>query len=100
MQTLFVYDTNGHIIYTGQENAYEPVGVPSMWIDVPQGKRVSQIDISVTPHVPVYEDEQLQLLQNKVAELESKMVTNEEINLMVLEAMAEVYETVLPFLPV
>ena len=34
----------------------EPEGIPFMWVDIPQGKRLVSIDTSKTPHVPVFED--------------------------------------------
>lgn len=58
MQTLIIYDETGYIlsIRSGQPAPREPVGVPFMWFEVPKGKRVASIDVSVTPHQPILED--------------------------------------------
>ena len=96
MKILYAYDTSGNIIYAGQT---EPAGIPCMWIDVPQGKRVSRIDTSKTPHTPIYKTDEIADLQTRVAELEEAVVDLQEKYLLALDAAATVYEQVLPFLP-
>lgn len=56
MRTLIVYDTTGNILVNMSGDVREPVGVPFLWVDVPNGKRVKSIDVSKTPHVAVFED--------------------------------------------
>mgnify|MGYP001325776133 CR=1 FL=1 len=96
MKILYAYDTSGNIIYTGQT---EPAGIPCMWIDVPQGKRVARIDTSTTPHTPIYKTDEIAGLQARVGELEDIAKDLEHKYLLALDAVATVYEQVLPFLP-
>ncbi len=56
MQTLVVYDLTGQIIYEVTGNAREPIGIPFMWVSVPQGKYIARIDVSGETHIPVFED--------------------------------------------
>lgn len=58
MQSLIIYDETGYIldIRSGEPSPREPVGVPFMWVDVPVGKKVVSIDVSVSPHQPILED--------------------------------------------
>lgn len=75
--TLVIYDNAGFIISQMQGNSLrEPIGIPFLWIDVPQGKYVVSIDISVTPHTPVFADvpeTETQLLQKQVDALNIAM---------------------------
>ncbi|MBE5965431.1 MAG: hypothetical protein E7255_00385 [Lachnospiraceae bacterium] len=54
MQTLIIYDATGYIISQMSGDVREPVGIPFLWIEIPEGKRV----VSVDPETgtPVYED--------------------------------------------
>ena len=106
MQTLIIYDNTGKIYYQATGDVQDPVGLKFIKVEIPEGKRIISVDTSKTPNVPVYEDiptDSIQDLYQKLtalqAELSSKLEANTELNLMVLEAMAETYETVLPFLP-
>lgn len=63
MKTLVIYDNDGYIIQTmsGTPLPKEPIGVPFLWVEVPQGKRVKAlgtigVDVAVTPHVAILED--------------------------------------------
>jgi len=56
MEILAVYDTTGRIIYQGSGDMYEPVGIPSIRVTVPNDKRLVSIDVSKEEHIPVYED--------------------------------------------
>jgi hypothetical protein len=57
MKTLVIYDNAGAIISQMQgSDLREPVGVPFMWIEVPQGKILKCIDVSGEEHISVYED--------------------------------------------
>lgn len=102
MNTLVIYDTTGHIISQMSGDVREPVGIPFLWVEIPTGKKIISVDTTVTPNIPIFEDMQkseVELLNEQINELNDKLQANEEMNLMVLEAMAQVYETVLPFLP-
>lgn len=56
METLVVYDTTGRIIYQGSGDIYEPVGIPSIRVAVPNGKRLVSINTLIEPHEPVFTD--------------------------------------------
>ena len=100
MQTLVIYDNTGFIISQLQgSNLREPVGVPFLILDTaPAGKYLTRIDVSKTPHVPVYEDMpnpnaplEQQVLQLK-AQLETAQSENLRKSLILMNALAEVYE--------
>jgi hypothetical protein len=57
MKTLIMYDNTGYI-YLQMSGIYRvPQGnVQFIEIEVPTDKRVKEIDITVTPNVPIYED--------------------------------------------
>ena len=96
MKKLYAYDTSGNIIYVGQT---EPAGIPCMWIDAPTGKKVSRIDTSKNPHTPIYVNDEIVDLQKRAEELEKTVIDLQEKYLLALDAVATVYEQVLPFLP-
>lgn len=76
MNTLIVYDTTGYIIYQAAGNVREPVGIPFLWIEVPEGKRVVSIDVSGEVPVPVFEDipkSEVERLQEQVDALNIAM---------------------------
>lgn len=57
MKTLAIYDESGFIINQMQgSDLREPVGIPFIWIEIPQGKILKSINVSGTKHKPVYED--------------------------------------------
>ncbi len=57
IQALAIYDNEGFILSQMQgSNLREPVGVPFMWIKVPAGKRLKNIDVSGEEHIPVFEE--------------------------------------------
>lgn len=56
MEILAVYDTTGRIIYQASGDVYEPVGIPSMKVTVPNGKRLVSINTNKEPHEPVFTD--------------------------------------------
>jgi hypothetical protein len=63
MDTLIIYDNEGYILSTrsGQPAPREPIGVPFLWVDIPEGKRIKTtdgigVDTSVTPHQVILED--------------------------------------------
>lgn len=58
MQTLVVYDETGFILSmrSGEPAPREPVGVPFMWVEIPNGKRIVGVDVSTIPHQPIFED--------------------------------------------
>lgn len=56
MRTLIIYDTTGRIIYQASGDVLEPTGIPFIWVDKPQGKYITSIDVSKEEHKPVYVD--------------------------------------------
>jgi hypothetical protein len=74
METLVIYDDNGTIYSSPITGGYiEPTGaLHYLEIEIPEGKRLKSVDVSVTPNVPVYEDiplSETQLLQQQVDSL-------------------------------
>ena len=74
MKTLFIYDNEGVILsqQSGQPAPRLPVGVPYIYEEVPEGKRVTGVDISVTPAKLILEDippSEIDQLKQTVADL-------------------------------
>ncbi|NMA66270.1 MAG: hypothetical protein GX957_08535 [Clostridiaceae bacterium] len=79
MNSLIIYDQTGFIISQKQgTNLREPIGIPFIWVEVPQGKYVTSIDVSGETHVPVFEDlpkSEVQELKEQVADLNIAMAS-------------------------
>ncbi len=77
MHTMIIYDNEGYIISQMQgSDLRTPVGVPYLLVEIPQGKYVASIDVSVTPNVPIYADipkTEAQLLQAQIDDLNMAM---------------------------
>ncbi|NOW03244.1 hypothetical protein [Clostridium beijerinckii] len=83
MKTLIIYDNTGYIYLQlkSTENRIPQGGIQFLEIEVPEGKYIKNIDITVIPNVPVYEDvpktdieklqEQIENLSQANAELTS-----------------------------
>lgn len=58
MKTLVIYDNTGYIYLqlSSAENRIPQGGINYLEVEIPDGKRITGIDISVTPNVPLYED--------------------------------------------
>lgn len=101
---LVIYDNTGYIIQQlSGSGIRQPVGVPYMITMVPTGKRLVSIDVSGEQPIPVFENippTTTDTIKEQLEALIQRMNDNDATNLMVLEAMADVYEAVLPFLPV
>lgn len=81
MYALVIYDNEGYVlsVQRGEPAPREPVGVPYMWVEIPQGKRIVRVDVSVTPHVPIFEElppsetdllkQRIELLEDTITEL-------------------------------
>lgn len=72
MKNLIIYDTSGYIISRSMGDVREPIGIPFMWVDVPEGKYVENIDVSGTKDTPIFADlpkSQMQLMQEQINEL-------------------------------
>ena len=53
---LIIYDETGRIYYQASGDIQEPSGIPFIWVEIPEGKRLLSINTEVTPHEPVFED--------------------------------------------
>lgn len=76
MRNLIIYDGTGYIIFQGSGDVREPVGIPFMWVEVPEGKRITGVDVTVTPNVAILEDipkSETQLLQEQIDNLNIAM---------------------------
>ena len=72
MQTLIIYDSEGIIISQMGGDVREPVGVPFLWAEVPQGKYIVSIDVSGEEHIPIFTEHQkseMEVLDEKLVEL-------------------------------
>lgn len=84
MNTLIVHDNTGYIISitSGDPNPREPIGVPFLWVDIPEGKQVKitngvGVDTSVTPNQVILEDippNEVDTLKQQVIELQDALV--------------------------
>lgn len=83
MNTLIIYDESGYIIFQATGDVREPIGIPFMWVEIPEGKRVVGIDVSGEIHVPVFED----LPKSEIEQLK-------EENLEIKLALAELAEII------
>ncbi len=85
MKTLIIYDNEGYKIseQQGQPSPRVPVGVPYIYEEIPEGKRliapkiegeiVPVVDVSVTPHKLILEDippTEIDLLEARTMDLE------------------------------
>lgn len=80
MKTLIIYDKAGVILYTTTGiNNYIPEGVPYLEVEeseIPVGKTLKSIDISVIPNVPIYAEVQITqngIIQQKLAETQQQL---------------------------
>lgn len=83
MNTLIIYDVDGYVlsIHQGQPAPREPVGVPFLWVEIPQGKQLKItdgicVDVSVTPHRVILEDippSEVELLRLEMAQANTEL---------------------------
>lgn len=79
MRVLIIYDNNGTIFMqsSGSELKEPQGGVQYMIVDVPVGKQIIGVDVSVTPHQPIFEDippSEIDWLKERVDEHEQAML--------------------------
>lgn len=91
MRTMIIYDNAGYIVDIGggEPSPREPVGIPFMFVEIPQGKRIKitdgiGVDTSITPHQVVLED----IPPSEIDSLK-------EENVKIKESMAELAELIL-----
>ncbi len=101
-KTLVIYDNSGFIISQMQGSELrEPTGVPFLWVEIPAGKQLTTIDVTVPPHVPVFEDvpnpnasleQMVQQLQNQLVDVQATSLNN---TLIVSKGLVDVYSQLL-----
>ncbi|PIC65326.1 hypothetical protein CSV79_01505 [Sporosarcina sp. P13] len=74
MKILFIHDNEGVILsqQSGHPAPRLPVGVPYIYEEIPEGKRVTGVDVSVTPCKLILEDipsSEIDQLKQTVADL-------------------------------
>lgn len=71
---IVIYDNNGKIWYNGSGMG-EPVGLPFLNVEIPDGQYIEKVDMTSEPHKPVfraYPKSDMEILKEKVAELEKQ----------------------------
>lgn len=53
---VIIYDNTGKIFLQDLDNTEPAGGIQYLKIDIPEGKYVKGVDVSVTPNVPILED--------------------------------------------
>lgn len=102
MEILVIYDKEGLIISRSSGSVKEPVGIPFMWLVIPEGKKLVSIDVSEEIHKPIFEDipkSEVDLLKEELEDVNFRMQMSEQLNYTSLEAVVSVYEAIYPFLP-
>jgi hypothetical protein len=81
MQTLIIYDSEGYIISQMSGDVREPIGIPFIWVEVPEGKRIVSVDPETD--TPVYEDlpvPEIEILKEQIATQEQAIL---ELSMMI-----------------
>lgn len=73
MEMIVIYDMTGKIYYCAGGDVAEPVGIPFLRVNVPDGKRIKKVDTSVEIHVPVFEDEPKLQQDKDIDELKTRL---------------------------
>lgn len=75
MQTLVIYDETGYIISQMSGDVREPVGIPFLWVEIPEGKRI--VSINPETNEPIFEDlpkSEIELLRVEQAKANAEMI--------------------------
>ncbi len=56
MQTLVIYDATGKIYYQASGDVAEPSGIPFLWVEIPDGKYITGVDVSGETPTAILED--------------------------------------------
>jgi hypothetical protein len=86
MQTLIIYDATGRIYYQASGDVQEPTGIPFLWVEVPEGKYITGVDVSGDTPSAILEDlpvSSVTLLQEQVTTLQ------ETLDALVLSSLEE-----------
>lgn len=71
---IVIYDNTGYIFLQGHGFPEPQGGVQFLNVEVPEGKKLSAINMNVTPHQPVFDDVpkgKLELLEEEIAALKA-----------------------------
>ena len=84
MNTLFIFDSTGVIYYQASGSVREPEGMTGykMWVDVPEGKRVENFDMTGETPVPMFIDmpkSETQILREESLEIKLALAELAEI---------------------
>lgn len=71
MEYLVIYDNTGYIIHQMSGDVREPIGIPFMYVNIPEGKSLVKIDTSAEEHQPVFAD----LPKPEIEELKEQIST-------------------------
>lgn len=78
---LAIYESGkGYIIQRQEGDVIEPQGVPFIWVEVPDDKELTRIDVSSEPHQPVFENipkSKPQLLMERMEEIVNAQLSQE-----------------------
>lgn len=76
MNTLIIYDEEGKIYYIATGNYTKPVGLQHLEVEIPEGKIITGVNVSITPHIAIFEDipksqeiQRIELLESALNEL-------------------------------
>lgn len=73
MKTLIIYDNKGSIFSQMSGNYLVPQGgIQFLEIEIPEGKQLNRVDVSVTPHQAILEDiplSEIEQLKQTIADL-------------------------------
>ena len=76
MKTLIIFDNTGRIYYMASGDVIEPRGLPFLWVEVPDNKVISGVDVSGEEPVAILEDKpqtEAEALAQRIAELEDAL---------------------------
>lgn len=93
MRALIIHDNTGYVLSIKQGGApepREPIGVPFLWVEIPEGKQLKitdgiGVDVSVTPHQAILED-------IPPTEIDLLKAENENIRLEMARSNTELFE--------
>lgn len=78
METLIIYDAEGYVVssQSGTPSQKEPVGIPFLWVTIPEKKYVERVDTSTEEHKVIFADypaTEIELLRVETAQSNAEM---------------------------
>lgn len=89
--TLVIYDATGRILSAVSGNYEAPSGVPYLVVDIPEGQRITSIDVSGEVHEAIFEDapqSELNILKEDAAVVADMTAMLAEDNMFIAETLA------------